>query len=102
VNTVSSTVCGFLFITLGCLCIISATFISNRIIAKIIIRTKKVSSEAEYIKRERIVIMLLGILGLVYGLTIFKNGLSSSIIFYILMLLIVFVGCHYRDKYLVK
>lgn len=93
---------GYVYLLLGCLSIIIVIFLPNAMMVKIIIRSKKVLNTQEYIKRHKILTILAGIYAIFVGFVFLKKGFRYASIFNLPLLLIVFVGAHFRDKLLVK
>lgn len=96
-----SSLLGYLYLLTGCLSIIGA-LMPDRMVVRIIIRSKKVLNTEEYIKRYKIVGALVGLFALFIGLIIFKKGFSYASILILPFLLIIFVGVYFRDKLLIK
>jgi len=97
-----SLIWGYIYLLIGFLSIIIGVFIPNSVVGKIVIRSKKVSNSEKYIKRHKITSIFAGIFALFIGFIFFKKGLGYSGLLNIPLLLIIFVGGHYRDKLLIK
>jgi uncharacterized membrane protein YqaE (UPF0057 family) len=93
---------GYVYLLLGCLSIIIAIFLPNAMVEKMIIRSKKVLNTEEYIKRHKILSILAGIFAIFVGFIFLKKGFRYASTFNLPLLLIVFVGCYFRDKLLLK
>ncbi|GAA0718967.1 hypothetical protein GCM10008905_06350 [Clostridium malenominatum] len=69
---------------------------------KMTIRSRRVKDTEEYIKRSKIIGILIGVLAILTGIVILVKGGKYFPIFNFLILSTILIGGYFRDKLLIK